>query len=48
MPNDKQHSVLVIKLNKDQLEERSIQCQEASFIPGKYELEAIAIENSNF
>ncbi len=48
MPNDKQHSVLVIKLNKDQLEERSIQCQEASFIPGKYELETIAIEKSNF
>jgi hypothetical protein len=44
MPYEKEHSVLAIKLNQKEIEERHIQCQETAFINGKFEYENKAIK----
>ncbi len=43
MPTEKNHSVLAIKLNQNDIIERSIECREISYINGinKYEINAI-------
>jgi hypothetical protein len=44
MPFEKEQSVLAIKLNEKEIEERFIKCQEASFIASKQEYESKAIK----
>lgn len=48
MPNEKEHSVLAIKLNQHTIEERFIQCQETAFINGKFEYESKAIKKMTY
>jgi hypothetical protein len=48
MPNEKAHSVLAIKLNQQQIEERSIQCQEMGFNTAKQEFESKAVKKMNY
>jgi hypothetical protein len=43
MPFEKEQSVLAVKLNQKEIEERSIRCQEISFIANKQALETSAI-----
>ena len=44
MPFEKEQSVLAIKLNEKEIEERFIKCQDASFIASKQEYESKAIK----
>lgn len=44
MPFEKEQSVLAIKLNQKEIEERFIRCQEASFIAAKQEYESRALK----
>jgi len=48
MPNEKAHSVLAIKLNQQNIEERNIQCQELGFNTAKKEFEAKAVKKMNY
>ena len=44
MPYEKEQSVLAIKLNQKEIEERHIQCQETAYINGKFEYESKALK----
>lgn len=44
MPFEKEQSVLAIKLNQKEIEERFIRCQDASFIASKQEYESKAVK----
>lgn len=48
MPFEKEHSVLAIKLNQKDIEERSIRCQETSFILSKQEHELNALKKLTY
>ena len=48
MPYEKENSVLAIKLNQKEIEERSIQCRETAFINGKDEYETKAIKRMTY
>lgn len=48
IPYEKENSVLAIKLNQKEVEERIIQCQEISYIAGKKSIEDIAIKRLSF
>lgn len=48
IPYEKENSVLAIKLNQKEVEERIIQCQEISFIAGKRDIENIAIKRLSY
>ena len=48
MPNEKAHSVLAIKLNQQNIEERSIQCQEIGFNSERKEAESKAVKKMNY
>lgn len=48
MPFEKEQSVLAIKLNQKEIEERFIRCQEASFIASKQEYESKAVKKIEY
>lgn len=48
IPYERENSVLAIKLNQKDVEERFIQCQEISFIAGKRDLEDKAIKRLSY
>ncbi len=48
IPYEKENSVLAIKLNEKEVEERFIQCQEVSFIAGKQDVEDKAIKKLSY
>ena len=48
IPYEKENSVLAIKLNQKEVEERIIQCQEISFIAGKKDIEDKAIKRLSY
>ena len=48
IPYEKENSVLAIKLNQKEVEERTIQCQEVSFIAGKRNIEDKAPKRLSF
>lgn len=48
IPYEKENSVLAIKLNQSEVEERIIQCQEVSFVAGKRSLEDKAIRKLSY
>ncbi|MFV7710364.1 hypothetical protein [Shewanella algae] len=48
IPYERENSVLAIKLNPKEVEERTIQCQEVSFIAGKREIEDKAIKRLSY
>ena len=48
MPQEKAHSVLAIKLNQQNIEERSIQCQEVNFMTNKVDIDSNAIKKMNY
>lgn len=48
IPYEKENSVLAIKLNQKEVEERIIQCQEISFIAGKRSIEDKALKRFSF
>ncbi|OEF08656.1 hypothetical protein [Vibrio genomosp. F10] len=48
IPYEKKNSVLAIKLNQKDVEERIIQCQEISYIAGKKAIEDVAIKRLSF
>ena len=48
IPYEKENSVLAIKLNQSEVEERMIQCQEVSFVSGKAYVEDKAIKKLSF
>lgn len=48
IPYEKENSVLAIKLNQREVEERIIQCQEISFIAGKKDIEDKAIKRLSY
>lgn len=48
MPFEKEQSVLAIKLNQKDIEERFIRCQEGSFISAKSEYEAKAVRKISY
>lgn len=48
IPYEKENSVLAIKLNQREVEERIIQCQEVSFMIGKRDIEDKALKRLSF
>ncbi|MCQ3829150.1 hypothetical protein HXX02_06810 [Microbulbifer elongatus] len=48
IPYEKENSVLAIKLNQKDVEERFVQCQEVSFIAGKRDIEDKAIKRLSY
>lgn len=48
MPYEKENSVLAIKLNQREIEERTIQCSEIAFLNGKSEYEAKATKRMTY
>jgi len=48
IPYEKESSVLAIKLNQKEVEEKIIQCQEVTFISGKKEVEDVAVKKLTF
>ena len=48
MPNEKEHSVLAIKLNQKDIEEKIIECRDISYINGISELETNAIKKQTY
>lgn len=48
MPYEKEQSVLAIKLNQKEIEERYIQCQETAYLNSKYEHESNAFKKLSY
>jgi len=48
MPNEKEHSVLAIKLNQKDIEEKIIECRDISYINGISELETNAVKKKTY
>lgn len=48
LPYEKEQSVLAIKLNQKEIEERFIQCQETAYLNSKYEYESKAVKRLSY
>ncbi|MGS0680220.1 hypothetical protein ACVBIL_03555 [Shewanella sp. 125m-7] len=48
MPNEKEHTVLAIKLNQNAIEERAVQCQETAFLNNKFQYESKTIKRMSY
>lgn len=48
VPYEKEKTVLALKLNQNEVEERFIQCQESSFISGKRDMEDKALKRLSY
>ncbi|QCU90933.1 hypothetical protein [Thiomicrorhabdus sediminis] len=48
LPYEKEQSVLAIKLNQKEIEERSIECQETLYLNNKYDLELAAVKKLSY